>query len=185
MGRHADRLALARDFGDGRRLRARRGGRRVRPRADRRRGVQIWCWSASATARRADAIGIARPGGAVGRGGVPQHTGIPGSLAAFYGIITVSGGLPPCAHTSTSCCPTSRRVASIPAACSTASGWTASRTATARWSTASRSGHRDPVSGRFEGKVAFVTGASSGIGSRDRAGVRPRRRERGGRRRCS
>ena len=41
------------------------------------------------------AIGIARPGGAVGRVGVPQHTAIPGSLPAFFGNITVGGGPAP------------------------------------------------------------------------------------------
>jgi hypothetical protein len=41
------------------------------------------------------AIGIARPGGAVGRVGVPQHTEIPGSLPAFFGSITIGGGPAP------------------------------------------------------------------------------------------
>jgi threonine dehydrogenase-like Zn-dependent dehydrogenase len=41
------------------------------------------------------AIGIARPGGAVGRVGVPQHTEIPGSLPAFFGNITIGGGPAP------------------------------------------------------------------------------------------
>jgi threonine dehydrogenase-like Zn-dependent dehydrogenase len=38
---------------------------------------------------------IARPGGAVGRVGVPQHTEMPGSLPAFFGNITVGGGPAP------------------------------------------------------------------------------------------
>jgi len=41
------------------------------------------------------AIGIARPGSAVGRVGVPQHTEIPGSLTAFFGNITLGGGPAP------------------------------------------------------------------------------------------
>jgi threonine dehydrogenase-like Zn-dependent dehydrogenase len=41
------------------------------------------------------AIGIARPGGAVGRVGVPQHEAIPASLPAFFGNITVGGGAAP------------------------------------------------------------------------------------------
>jgi len=41
------------------------------------------------------AVGIARPGGAVGRVGVPQHTDIPGSLPAFFGNITIGGGPAP------------------------------------------------------------------------------------------
>jgi threonine dehydrogenase-like Zn-dependent dehydrogenase len=41
------------------------------------------------------AIGIARPGGAVGRVGVPQDDTLPASRPAFYGNITVSGGPAP------------------------------------------------------------------------------------------
>jgi len=37
------------------------------------------------------AIGIARPGGAVGRVGVPQNETMPASQPAFYDNITVSG----------------------------------------------------------------------------------------------
>jgi threonine dehydrogenase-like Zn-dependent dehydrogenase len=37
------------------------------------------------------AIGIARPGGAVGRVGVPQDETMPASRPAFYNNITVSG----------------------------------------------------------------------------------------------
>ena len=38
---------------------------------------------------------IARPGGAVGRVGVPQDPMMPGSQTAFYGNITVGGGPAP------------------------------------------------------------------------------------------
>jgi len=41
------------------------------------------------------AIKIARPGGAVGRVGVPQEEAMLGSLPAFYNNITVSGGPAP------------------------------------------------------------------------------------------
>lgn len=41
------------------------------------------------------AISIARPGGAVGRVGVPQDPMMPGGQTAFYGNITVGGGLAP------------------------------------------------------------------------------------------
>jgi threonine dehydrogenase-like Zn-dependent dehydrogenase len=40
-------------------------------------------------------IKIARPGGAVGRVGVPQHTEIPGSLPAFFGNVKIGGGPAP------------------------------------------------------------------------------------------
>ena len=41
------------------------------------------------------AISIARPGGAVGRVGVPQEQTIPGSEPAFYNNVTVGGGPAP------------------------------------------------------------------------------------------
>jgi threonine dehydrogenase-like Zn-dependent dehydrogenase len=41
------------------------------------------------------AIEIARPGGAVGRVGVPQAETIPGSEPAFFGNITIGGGPAP------------------------------------------------------------------------------------------
>ena len=41
------------------------------------------------------AIGIARPGGAVGRVGVPQDETIPASLPAFFKNVTVGGGPAP------------------------------------------------------------------------------------------
>jgi threonine dehydrogenase-like Zn-dependent dehydrogenase len=41
------------------------------------------------------AIEIARPGGAVGRVGVPQDQEMPGGQASFYGNITIGGGPAP------------------------------------------------------------------------------------------
>ena len=41
------------------------------------------------------AIKVARPGGAVGRVGVPQHGMMPASEPAFYYNVTVSGGPAP------------------------------------------------------------------------------------------
>jgi threonine dehydrogenase-like Zn-dependent dehydrogenase len=41
------------------------------------------------------AIGMARPGGAVGRVGVPHYEAIPASQPAFYNNISVSGGPAP------------------------------------------------------------------------------------------
>ena len=40
-------------------------------------------------------IGIARPGGAVGRVGVPHYETIPASQPAFYNNLTISGGPAP------------------------------------------------------------------------------------------
>src|SRR5438132_177083 len=41
------------------------------------------------------AIGIVRPGGAVGRVGVPHYEAIPASEPAFYNNVTISGGPAP------------------------------------------------------------------------------------------
>ena len=41
------------------------------------------------------AIGIARPGGAVGRVGVPQDATLPASQPAFYGNVSIGGGPAP------------------------------------------------------------------------------------------
>jgi threonine dehydrogenase-like Zn-dependent dehydrogenase len=41
------------------------------------------------------AIGIARPGGAIGRVGVPQEETIPASLPAFFANVTIGGGPAP------------------------------------------------------------------------------------------
>ena len=41
------------------------------------------------------AIGIARPGGTIGRVGVPQEETMPASRPAFYNNVTVSGGPAP------------------------------------------------------------------------------------------
>jgi threonine dehydrogenase-like Zn-dependent dehydrogenase len=41
------------------------------------------------------AIGMARPGAAVDRVGVPHYETIPGSQSAFYNNISVSGGPAP------------------------------------------------------------------------------------------
>jgi hypothetical protein len=41
------------------------------------------------------AIGVARPGGAVGRVGVPQDETMPASQPAFFGNVTVGGGPAP------------------------------------------------------------------------------------------
>lgn len=41
------------------------------------------------------ALGIARPGGAIGRVGVPHYEAIPNSLPVFYNNTTVGGGPAP------------------------------------------------------------------------------------------
>ena len=49
-------------------------------------------WSEGPVAERRS---IARPGGAVGRVGLPQEESIPASLPAFYNNVAVSGGQAP------------------------------------------------------------------------------------------
>jgi threonine dehydrogenase-like Zn-dependent dehydrogenase len=41
------------------------------------------------------ALGIARPGGAVGRVGVPQHQQIPTTVKTFFDNVTIGGGPAP------------------------------------------------------------------------------------------
>src|SRR5206468_5532157 len=96
MGRHADRIALARDFGatDVVSERGEDAVERVRELTG-GEGVHSVLECVGHGAAMETAIGIARPGGAVGRVGVPQHTAIPGSLPAFYGNITIGGGPAP------------------------------------------------------------------------------------------
>jgi threonine dehydrogenase-like Zn-dependent dehydrogenase len=96
LGRHDDRLALAREFG-ATDVVSERGEDAVERVGELTGGEGahsvLECVGHGAAMQTA--IGIARPGGAVGRVGVPQHTEIPGSLPAFYGNITVGGGPAP------------------------------------------------------------------------------------------
>ena len=96
LGRHADRIALAKDFGATdvvsergdeavERIRALTGGY----------GVHSVLECVGLEEAVNTAISIARPGGAVGRVGVPQEQTIPGSEPAFYNNVTVGGGPAP------------------------------------------------------------------------------------------
>jgi threonine dehydrogenase-like Zn-dependent dehydrogenase len=96
LGRHADRIALATDFG-ATDIVSERGDAAV----DRVReltkglGVDSVLECVGHGESMLTAIRIARAGGAVGRVGVPQEEAMPGSLPAFYNNITVSGGPAP------------------------------------------------------------------------------------------
>jgi hypothetical protein len=96
LGRHGDRIALARDFGatDVVCERGEEAIEHVRELTG-GEGVHSVLECVGHGASMDTAISIARPGGAVGRVGVPQHTEIPGSLPAFFGNITISGGSAP------------------------------------------------------------------------------------------
>jgi len=96
LGRHPDRIALAFDFGATEVVSERGEGavERVRELTG-GEGVHSVLECVGHGASMETAIGIARPGGAVGRVGVPQHTEIPASLPAFFGNITIGGGPAP------------------------------------------------------------------------------------------
>jgi threonine dehydrogenase-like Zn-dependent dehydrogenase len=96
MGRHPDRIALAREFGatDVVSERGEEAVERVRELTG-GEGVHSVLECVGHGDAVGTAIGIARPGGAVGRVGVPQHTEIPGSEPAFFGNITIGGGPAP------------------------------------------------------------------------------------------
>ena len=96
MGRHPDRIGLAKQFGATdvvsergdeavARVRALTGGLGVHS--------VLECVGTDQAMR--SAIGITRPGGAVGRVGVPHYEAIPGSDPAFYNNLTISGGPAP------------------------------------------------------------------------------------------
>ncbi|TML13215.1 MAG: zinc-dependent alcohol dehydrogenase family protein [Actinobacteria bacterium] len=96
LGRHPDRIALARDFGatDVVSERGDEAVERVREFTD-GFGVHSVLECVGLEQSELTAIEIARPGGAVGRVGVPQDETMPASQPAFYNNISVSGGPAP------------------------------------------------------------------------------------------
>src|SRR5216117_1346921 len=96
LGRHADGIALARDFGatDVVSERGAAAVERVRELTS-GYGVHSVLECVGLEQAMSTAISIARPGGAVGRVGVPQEQTIPGSEPAFYNNVTVGGGPAP------------------------------------------------------------------------------------------
>jgi threonine dehydrogenase-like Zn-dependent dehydrogenase len=96
LGRHADRIALAKRFGatDIVGVRGDAAVERVRELTN-GLGAPSVLECVGHGESMLTAIRIARPGGAVGRVGVPQEEAMPGSLPAFYNNITISGGPAP------------------------------------------------------------------------------------------
>ena len=96
LGRHPDRIALAREFGatDVVSERGEEAVERVRELTD-GFGVHSVLECVGLEQSMLTAIGIARPGGAVSRVGVPQDESIPAALPRFYNNVTVSGGPAP------------------------------------------------------------------------------------------
>jgi threonine dehydrogenase-like Zn-dependent dehydrogenase len=96
LGRHPDRIALAREFGatDIVSERGEEAVERVRELTD-GFGVHSVLECVGLEQSMLTALSIARPGGAVSRVGVPQEETIPASLPTFFNNLTVSGGPAP------------------------------------------------------------------------------------------
>jgi threonine dehydrogenase-like Zn-dependent dehydrogenase len=96
LGRHPDRIALAREFGatDVVRERGAEGIERVLQLTG-GHGAHAVLECVGPDEAVATAIAITRPGGSVGRVGVPQSAAIPASEPAFYHNVTVGGGPAP------------------------------------------------------------------------------------------
>ena len=96
LGRHADRIALAREFGatDVVSERGEEAIERVRE-LTAGQGAHSVLECVGLGPAMQTAIGIARPGGAVGRVGVPQDEAMPASQLAFYRNVAINGGPAP------------------------------------------------------------------------------------------
>jgi threonine dehydrogenase-like Zn-dependent dehydrogenase len=96
MGRHADRIALAKEFG-ATDVVSERGEEAVERVHELTGGLGVHCVLECVGLEQSmvTALEIARPGGAVGRVGVPQDETIPASGTAFFANVTVSGGPAP------------------------------------------------------------------------------------------
>jgi threonine dehydrogenase-like Zn-dependent dehydrogenase len=96
LGRHKDRIALAKDFGatDVVSERGEEAVERVLALTD-GLGVHSVLECVGHGQSMETAIKIARAGGAIGRVGVPQHEAMPASETAWYNNLTVSGGPAP------------------------------------------------------------------------------------------
>lgn len=96
LGRHADRIALARELG-ATDIVSERGAEAVERVRELTGGFGahsvLECVGLDQSTETA--IEIARPGGAVGRVGVPQGPSMPASQTAFFGNVTVGGGPAP------------------------------------------------------------------------------------------
>jgi len=96
LGRHPDRIALAREFGatDVVSERGDEAVERVRELSG-GFGVQSVLECVGLEQSLHTALGIARPGGAVGRVGAPQEQSIPDAVTTFFRNVTVGGGVAP------------------------------------------------------------------------------------------
>ncbi len=96
MGRHPDRIALAREFG-ATDVVSERGDEAVERVRELTGGFGVHSVLECVGTEQAmlTSVSIARPGGAVGRVGVPHYEATPASAPAFYNNVTVGGGPAP------------------------------------------------------------------------------------------
>jgi threonine dehydrogenase-like Zn-dependent dehydrogenase len=96
LGRHPDRIALAQGFGatDVVSERGDEAVERVRELTD-GFGAHSVLECVGHDQAVVTALGIVRPGGAVGRVGLPQHEEIPTTLKTFFDNVTIAGGPAP------------------------------------------------------------------------------------------
>jgi threonine dehydrogenase-like Zn-dependent dehydrogenase len=96
LGRHPDRIALAKEFG-ATDIVSERGDEAIARVRDLTNGLGVHsaleCVGHGEAMRTA--LGITRAGGAVGRVGVPQDEAMPASVPAFFNNITIAGGPAP------------------------------------------------------------------------------------------
>jgi threonine dehydrogenase-like Zn-dependent dehydrogenase len=96
LGRHPDRIVLAREFG-ATDVVSERGDEAVEKVRELTGGFGVHSVLECVGTEQAmlTAVSIARPGGAVGRVGVPHYEAIPSAQPTFYNNVTVSGGPAP------------------------------------------------------------------------------------------
>jgi threonine dehydrogenase-like Zn-dependent dehydrogenase len=96
LGRHPDRIALARDFG-ATDVVSERGDAAIERVRELTGGLGAHSVLECVGHGEAmlTAVSIARPGGAVGRVGVPQDTTLPNAQPTFYANLTIAGGPAP------------------------------------------------------------------------------------------
>ena len=96
MGRHADRIALAHEFG-ATDVVSERGEEAIELVKELTGGLGVHSVLECVGTEQAisTAIRIARPGGAIGRVGVPHYETIPDAQPTFYDNLTISGGPAP------------------------------------------------------------------------------------------
>src|SRR3954451_22767061 len=96
LGRHPDRIALAREFGatDVVRERGDEAVERVRELTD-GFGAHSVLECVGLEQSTVTALSVVRPGGAVGRVGVPQSESIPEGVTTFFDNVTIAGGPAP------------------------------------------------------------------------------------------